>query len=1041
MAPKKAPDPPPVEEKKDGVKYAEWSEEALAAESFTLEAPYEDEAGCLLPAGYATSMVDWKRPSEFLAEQLEEGVVPCLVQQAVLEEGAEPTPPPRELPNVLLANREMAADSLESVAWVTSCFQLVAKQAALLEEGAFLWECIYPKAEGGAPAYQASGKYAVRLWEQGCWRMVIVDDRMPFDSSGCLLMPTSASPLELWPLILAKALMKLAAPYATSMSQDPAVLMHLTGWLPEVVPILDTQPATASFDAIAAALPAECECAIGLTLPAGAAEALASVGLTHGPLVAVCDARALADGNRYVCLESQLMQWEGPLRDTDEDSWSFELADALDWKRLQRLRLRGASLPLYDFWLSLASLNAYFSNVVLLHRPARYASVVSHSGTAGAAAAPPALLHVHGDPSEPPARLLLSLSATPAEPPSHAAAAEAEEADPSAPPPPPFGSCVLSLAAYHWSDAGVPAQLLSLPVTSAGTYCLTVPRGGSYRLLVASELPEGYPTSAAVDGYVPEATEDADADGAESAEPTAEVDEAEAGAPSAADADADADVPAPGELPLVVASPCHFTVTACCEAECHLGDEAAICEAQLGLQRCTLEGATPALEPAQWSIGASCLIVPKERATVAAALNLADVGAASCSRMHLVCEDTHAELSFSHFLTGGIDLDPEENPSGYSLLVDLKPESALGERPWGLTLLSTAELSASVTPVKPVTLDGAYEPNEAYQLCRLVLGAPSKCTAALHVSCNLPTADLTVRTIALTTGADGAPPTEEVLKTVSGRGCVTLFATGLDAPPPPAGKGAEPPPATTIILQCDVSRLSGLELGLPTKPAKPAAEGEEAEAEAAVQWKVVAASAAAVTLTKDPSREQELAAIAASWEAKAPGRAAKGKEARETYLSALAEAEAAAAAKAGAEGGGEEAGEEAGDAAFEALEADATATAADDAPTAELPRVVRKTGAEAREVTEEELAAWREKHAAELEGLVAEREAKAEARAAVKEAMGSAAVETSEAIKASRAEAQAALEAQAAEREALLLKLLPAPEEPVDAAPAKGKKK
>ena len=62
-------------------------------------------------------------------------------------------------------------------------------------------------------------------------------------------------------------------------------------------------------------------------------------------------------------------------------------------------------------------------------------------------------------------------------------------------------------------------------------------------------------------------------------------------------------------------------------------------------------------------------------------------------------------------------------------------------------------------------------------------------------------------------------------------------------------------------------------------------------------------------------------------------------------------------------------------------------------------------------------------------------------RAAVKEAMGSAAVETSEAIKASRAEAQAALEAQAAEREALLLKLLPAPEEPVDAAPAKGKKK
>ena len=42
--------------------------------------------------------------------------------------------------------------------------------------------------------------------------------------------------------LLAKALYKLAEPYATSISQDPAVLLRLTGWLPELVPISPTLP-------------------------------------------------------------------------------------------------------------------------------------------------------------------------------------------------------------------------------------------------------------------------------------------------------------------------------------------------------------------------------------------------------------------------------------------------------------------------------------------------------------------------------------------------------------------------------------------------------------------------------------------------------------------------------------------------------------------------------------------------------------------------------------------------------------------------------
>ena len=98
--------------------------------------------------------------------------------------------------------------------WLTSCYQLVALQSELLDEGDFLWELIYPKGDDGLPAYQPGGKYAVKLFEQGSWRMVVVDDRMPFDGYGNLLVPSSTSKLELWPLLLAKALYKLEETYA-----------------------------------------------------------------------------------------------------------------------------------------------------------------------------------------------------------------------------------------------------------------------------------------------------------------------------------------------------------------------------------------------------------------------------------------------------------------------------------------------------------------------------------------------------------------------------------------------------------------------------------------------------------------------------------------------------------------------------------------------------------------------------------------------------------------------------------------------------------
>ena len=319
MAPKKGAEPvaaAPVSTDSTGLPL--FSDEAVAAEAFSLEAPYEDALGATLPTGLSAGMLTWRRPSEFLADLLvepEEGaepVTPCIVQPPPPPpEGAEAQPPPRALPNALVA--EAPAEALPTVQWLASCFHFVELQNVLLEEGTFLWELIYPKAaDGVTPAYNPSGKYAVRLFEQGAWRMVVVDDRMPF-VHGTLLVPSSASRLELWPMILAKALYKLSESYPTAVSQDPAVLLRLTSWLPEVVPISPSLPAYSAWEVIDRyneRSPYDRMAACALMLPSGDDEGLGEVGLCHGPLVAVLDAREV-NGELYTRLESQLFQWAG----------------------------------------------------------------------------------------------------------------------------------------------------------------------------------------------------------------------------------------------------------------------------------------------------------------------------------------------------------------------------------------------------------------------------------------------------------------------------------------------------------------------------------------------------------------------------------------------------------------------------------------------------------------------------------------------------------------------------------------------------------
>ena len=84
--------------------------------------------------------------------------------------------------------------------------------------------------------------YACRLFVNGIFRCVLVDDLVPVGTSGKLLCAHSASGRELWVMLIEKAVAKImGGSYAMRGSNPSTDAFHLTGWIPETFPLKDEE--------------------------------------------------------------------------------------------------------------------------------------------------------------------------------------------------------------------------------------------------------------------------------------------------------------------------------------------------------------------------------------------------------------------------------------------------------------------------------------------------------------------------------------------------------------------------------------------------------------------------------------------------------------------------------------------------------------------------------------------------------------------------------------------------------------------------------
>lgn len=138
----------------------------------------------------------------------------------------------------MLSRRQPLCNNCEGRAWSFKRKALTERTRTaitLLTQNQIISSIFYPfNHQSHEPLNSSNGKYVLRLNFNGCFRKVIIDDRLPSSStSQSLHVVDRNNPGLLWPAIIEKAYLKIRGGYDFPGSNSGTDLWVLTSWIPE----------------------------------------------------------------------------------------------------------------------------------------------------------------------------------------------------------------------------------------------------------------------------------------------------------------------------------------------------------------------------------------------------------------------------------------------------------------------------------------------------------------------------------------------------------------------------------------------------------------------------------------------------------------------------------------------------------------------------------------------------------------------------------------------------------------------------------------
>ncbi|KAJ2520321.1 cysteine protease [Coemansia sp. RSA 1939] len=254
---------------------------------------------------------------------------------------------------------------------VTDCSFVAALCVSIEYENRFsrqiITRHIYPHSSTGSPVFNPSGKYMVKLFVNGLWRRVIIDDQLPVAEDGRLICTYSTAG-DVGQSLIEKAFLKIMGGYDFPGSNSSTDLHVLTGWIPEHVFIQDQSFDEAqTWERMYKGLHTG-DALITIATGEMGSDVAGALGLVSSHAYAVLDLREVG-GSRLLKVKNpwSMLRWTGKFSHLDRAGWTPALMEHLDYDPAA-----AEKNDLGVFWIDFESVCHRFDAIHMNWNPGRF---------------------------------------------------------------------------------------------------------------------------------------------------------------------------------------------------------------------------------------------------------------------------------------------------------------------------------------------------------------------------------------------------------------------------------------------------------------------------------------------------------------------------------------------------------------------------------------------------------------------------------------------------------------------------------------------